>query len=82
MQIIRNDQSPPPNFRNLVNIDKIVDDMEVLSSIPPIVLTVQDLKLCYQFKVGEIGDFEIRETYEKLCMNGHLKDEFNIIAKK
>lgn len=43
-QIIRNDQSPPPNFRNLVNMDNIVDDMGALSSIPPRVLTMQNLK--------------------------------------
>ena len=31
-QIIRNDQSPLVNFKNLVNVDNIIDDIGVLSS--------------------------------------------------
>ena len=63
-QIIKNDQSPPPNFRNLVNLKNTVDDIGALSSIPPRVLTVEGVRSCYLCKVGEIGDFEIREAYE------------------
>ena len=47
-QIIRNDHSPPPNFRNIVNIETPIDNDGALSSIPPRVLIVQDIKSCYQ----------------------------------
>ena len=26
-------------------------------------------------KIGEVGNFEMRVTYEKLCENGQLKEE-------
>ena len=49
-QIIRNGQRPPPNFRNLVEIETLIDDIGELSSIPPsldysrhqIMLSMQD----------------------------------------
>ena len=38
-----------------------------------------DVKSCYNCK---IGDMEIREAYEKLCVNGTLKDKFKIVETK
>lgn len=32
--------------------------------------------------IGEIGDFEIREAYAKLCENGVLKKEYKIVKEK
>lgn len=81
-QIIRNDQESSPNFRNLVNIETPIDDIGELPSIPPRVLTIQDIRSWYQCKIGEIKYYEIRETYDKLCIDGVLKDEFKIIADK
>ena len=43
---------------------------------------VQDVRKCYNYKVGGIGDMEIREAYKKLCDNGVLKEEYNIVEKK
>ena len=43
---------------------------------------VQDVRKFYNCKVGAIGDFEIANTYEKLCVDGKLKDEFAIVEKK
>ena len=43
---------------------------------------VQDVHKCYNCKVGGIGDMEIREAYNKLCNNGVLKEEYNIVEKK
>lgn len=80
-QIIRNDHRPL-NFRNMVNIETSTDNIGALSSIPPRVLTVQDITSCYQYKIGEIGHFEIRTAYEKLCIDEILKDEFKIIVDK
>lgn len=33
-------------------------------------------------KIGEVGDYEIRAVYQKLCDEGILKDEFKIIKRK
>lgn len=79
---MRNDQYPPPNFRKNVNFEETKDDIGALSSIPPKVLTIRDVRSCYMCKIGEIGDFKIRTTYEKLCSNGVLRDKYKIIAKK
>lgn len=43
---------------------------------------VQDVRKCYNCKVGGIGDMEILQVYEKLCENGVLKEEFNIVERK
>ena len=37
---------------------------------------------CYNYKIGEIGDLEIANAYEKLCVDGKLKDKFVIVEKK
>ena len=63
-QLIRNDHWPPPNFRNIVNIETHIDDVGVFLSIPPRVFTVQDIRLCHRCKIGEIKDFEIKINYE------------------
>lgn len=34
------------------------------------------------YKIGEVGDLELREVYGKLCENGVLKDEYKIIERK
>lgn len=43
---------------------------------------VQDVRRCYNYKIGAIGDMEIREAYNKLCENGVLKEEFQIIEMR
>ena len=68
-QIIRTDQKPPTTFRNTISIETPIDVVWSLSTIPLRVMTVQDIRSCYQCKIGEIGDFEIRETYDKLCVD-------------
>lgn len=50
--------------------------------IPPNILMVQDVRKCYNYKIGSIGDMEIREEYDRLCDNGVLREEFKIIEKK
>lgn len=81
-QIIRNDHMPPPKFRNTLNIETPIDTIATLSSIPPRVLTIQDIRSCYQCKIKETRYFEIRNSYDKLCINKILKDEFKIIVDK
>ena len=43
---------------------------------------VQDVRRCYNCKIGTVGDMEIREAYDKLCENGVLKEAYQIIEKK
>lgn len=58
------------------------DPDSALSQIPPKVVMIQDVRRCYNCKVGTIDDFELREAYDKLCENGVLKDEFSIVERK
>lgn len=41
-----------------------------------------DVQRCYMCKIGEIGDFKLRQAYEKLCVNGVLKDEYKVVKDK
>ena len=50
--------------------------------IPPNILMVQDVRKCYNYKIGSIGDMEIREAYDRLFDNGILKEEFKIVERK
>ena len=43
---------------------------------------VQDVRRCYNCKIGAIGDLEIYISFDKLCDKGILKDEFSIVEKK
>ena len=43
---------------------------------------MQDVRKCYNCKVGGIWDTKIRQPYEKFCDNGVLKEEFKIIKRK
>ena len=40
------------------------------------------MQKCYNWKVGSVGDFELRESYDRLCDNGILNDEYQIVEKK
>ena len=50
--------------------------------ILPKVVMIQDVRKCYNYKVGSIGDLELREAYDRLCDNGVLKEEYQIVGKK
>ena len=43
---------------------------------------VQDVRKCYNCKIGAIGDLKIYNAFDKLCDKGILKDEFSIVEKK
>ena len=43
---------------------------------------LQDVRKFYNCNIGAIGDMEIREVYDKLCVDGALKDEFKIVETK
>ena len=50
--------------------------------ILPRFIMVHDVRLCYMCKIEEIGDFELRSAYDKLCDNGRLKDEHKVLVEK
>ena len=43
---------------------------------------VQDVRKCYNCKVGAIGYLEISNAFDKLCENGKHIDEFSTVEKK
>ena len=81
VQLVSN-EIKQPEFRKILEVAYKNDPSGTLSIIPPKVFMVQDVRKCYNYKIGTIGDLEIFEAYEKLCDNGILKDEFQIVEKK
>lgn len=61
-----------PIFKSIPYIIYKQDPFGVLSS--PNVLTVQDVRKCYNYKIGSIGDMGIRQAYDRLCVNGVLRE--------
>ena len=58
------------------------DPTSALLMIPPKVVMIQDVKKCYNCKVGSIGDLELQEAHDRLCVDGKLKDENQIVECK
>ena len=71
-----------PIFKSIPYISYKQDPSGALSMIPPNVLMVQDVRKCYNCKIGSIGDMDIKEAYNRLCDNGKLKEEFKIVERK
>ena len=69
-------------FKAIPDIAYKQDPSGALSMIPPKVLMIQDVRKCYKYKIGSIGDMEIREEYGRLCENVLLREEFKILEKK
>ena len=63
-----------PIFKAIVDISYKKDPSGVLSMIPLNVLMVWDVRKCYNYKIGSIGEMEIREAYNRHCDNGILKE--------
>ena len=71
-----------PIFKAIPDITYKQDPFNALSMIPPKVLMVQDVRKFYNYKIGSIGDMEIRQAYDRLCENGVLREEYKIVEKK
>lgn len=71
-----------PEFRPILEVAYRNDPAGALSIIPPKVIMVQDVRKCYNCKIGAIGEMEISQAYDRLCENGFLKDEFKIAERK
>ena len=70
-----------PKFRPIPEVAYKNDLIGALSAIPKVVM-VQDVRRCYNYKIGAIGDLKIANAYENLCVDGKLEDEFVIVEKK
>ena len=68
-----------PDFRAIPKVAYKDDPVGALSMIPLKVVMIQDVRKCYNCKVGSIGDLELQESYGRLCENGKLKDEYEIV---
>ena len=75
VQLVSNEVKQP-KFRPIPKVAYKNDPVSVLSIIPPKVVMVQDMRKCYNYKIGAIGDLEIFQAYDKLCDNRILKDKF------
>ena len=69
-------------FRAIPEVAYKDDLAGVVSMILPKVIMIQDVRKFYNCKVGSIGDLELREAYDRLCENGKLKEEYQIVEKK
>lgn len=71
-----------PEFKPTPKVAYKNDPIDALSTILDKVVIVQDVRRCYNCKIGAIGDLEIFNAFDKLCDKGILKDEFSILEKK
>ena len=71
-----------PKFKPIPEVAYKNDLIGTLSAILDKVVMVQDVRRCYNCKIGAIGDLEIFNAFDKLCDKGILKDEFSIVKKK
>ena len=71
-----------PEFKATPEVAYKNEPASALSMIPPKVIMIQDVRNCYNCKVGSFGDMELRDAFNKLCDNGVLKEEFSIVEKK
>lgn len=59
VQLVSNEVKQP-NFKAIPDIACKQYPSGALSMIPPNVIMVQDVRKCYNYKIGGIGDMEIR----------------------
>ena len=81
VQLVSNEVKKP-DFCPIPEVAYKNDPVGALSIIPPKVVMVQDVRKCYNCKIGAIGDMEISQVYDRLCVNGVLKVEYKIAEKK
>ena len=81
VQLVSNEVKQP-DFKAIPEVAYKNDPTVSLSMIPPKVVMIQDVRKFYNYKVGSIGDLELKEAYGRLCKNGKLKDEYQIVERK
>ena len=81
VQLVSNEVKQP-DFRAILEIAYKDDPACALSMIPLQVIMIQDVRRCYNCKLASLGDLEIQEAYNRLCVDGKLKEEYQIVKKK
>lgn len=76
MKFIRDDTCDEPKYKIHLETTTQKNKVGALSTVPPRVLLVSDIRLFYHCKIMEIGDYELREYYEELSNDGNIKVEF------
>ena len=80
VQLVRNEVCKPRVFK-AISKSAIKGDLNgALFMILENVLIMNDTRSCYMCKIGEIGDYEIKEAYDKLCDNRVLKLEHRVVV--
>ena len=74
VQFVRSDACPRPKSCAILEIMLKGDSMGAFFSIPPKVIMIHDVWSCYMCKIGEVGDYEIQEAYEKFCDEGEIQN--------
>ena len=62
------------DFRAIPEIAYKDDPACALSMIPPQVIMIQDVRRCYNYKLASLGDLEIQQAYNRLCVDQKLKE--------
>lgn len=81
VQLVSNEVKQP-EFKPIPEVAYKNDPTGALSVILDKVVMVEDVRRCYNCKIGAIGDLEIHNAYDKLCENKVLKNEFSIVERK
>ena len=80
--MVRSDSCPPPKFCAIPKISMKGDSMAMLPLILPKVIMIHNVWCFYVYKIGEVDDYKMHATYEKLWNEGILKNEFKNFEKK
>ena len=67
-----NNEVKQPEFKPIPKVAYKNDSIGALFVIPDKVVMVQDMRKCYNCKIGAIGDLEIYNAFDKLCDEGIL----------
>ena len=73
LQLVSNEVKQP-NFKSIPRVTYKNDPVGALLVILDKVVMVQDMRKCYNCKIGAIGDLNIFNSFDKLCDKGILID--------
>ena len=81
VQLVSN-QVKQPIFKAIPNITYKQDPLGALFMIPPKVIMIQDVRKYYNYKIGGIGDMEIREAYKKNVKMVILRNNLKLLKER
>ena len=80
--IIQNEDCEEPKYKPHSKTGTQIDKAGLLSSIPPMVFIIHDIHAFYPYKIGQVGDYELQQTYNQICIDGKLKEEHKHLETK